>query len=319
MVLWDIDSDLLSTLMRGFRLSTDGGEKNEHAVPVAVEGPEGVYDAVFLAAAAPDVDPLLRALSPHVHRSTFYLDLSGNLGYEHVGEMVGEERVLVGVPGWAAEWQGKRSVGLVGRSLCVGEASGPASERACQAARAISATALGPARVSDDCVDELWASLCYTLPLDSLGAILGLGFDRLVEQAGVPDIVLKAAGEVREVARALGYRLDAPDDWAALKESENGGRGERAVENFFAHARELPASRVKSALLDDIEAGRRSDNIHLAALVTEKARGLTVATPVCNALSTLLRELERGAREPSPANLRELARRIGEEDGMLLR
>ncbi len=316
--LFDLDAGLMSDLRRGFRLSLDGQDR-KYDLPTASQGLASVYDGIILAAPAGDLDNLLRLLSPHVHRSTFYLDMSGNFGYEHVGGMVGVDRVLLGVPGWAAEWaqDGGRAV-LVGRGACIGEAQAPTGERTGEAAGILAGTELGPVRVSDSCIEELWAALCYILPLDSLGAILGQSCSGLMEQPGLPDIVLRAAGEVRDVARALGCKLDAPLDWSALKESENGGRQEQAVKDFFAHAQGLAASRVKSPLLADLEAGRQTDNRFLAGYVSEKARALAIGTPVLNAIFTVIREMERGARKPAGGNLRELARRIGEDDSMFL-
>ncbi len=318
-VLLDLDTDFMAELERSLWLHRDGKER-EYAVPTALTGGlEGVYDGIWLAVSSSDLDGLLRTLSPHVHRSTFYLDLSGNLGYQHIGEMVGSERVLLGVPGWAGEWveEGRRAR-LVGHGLCIGEVQGTDSDRARESAQAIARTDLGPVHLSDSCGEELWAALCYTLPLGSLEAILGQGFGELVELPGLPNIVLKAAGEVREVARSLGFKLDAPLDWSALKESENGGRQEAAVKDFFKHARGLPASQVKSPLLADLESRRPTDNRFLAGYVAEKARGLAITTPVSNTLFTVIREMERGERKPSPDNLRELVRRIGEDDRMFL-
>ncbi len=318
-VLLDLDTDCMSDLESGLWLVRDG-EEREYAVPTASAGGlEGVYDGIFLAAPARDVDSLLRALSPHVHRSTFYLDLSGNLGYEHIGQVVGSERVLLGVLGWAGEWQEEgRRARMLGRGLCIGEVKGASSARARKSAEALAKTDLGPVRISDSCGEELWAALCYTLPLHSLEAILGKGFAELVEPPGLPDIVLKAGGEVGEVARALGFKLNAPLDWPAPKKSDNGGRQEEVARDFFEHARGLPAGQVRSPLLDDLEARRETDNRFLAGYVSGKARGLAISTPVNNTLFTLIREMERGARKPSPDNLRELARRIGEDDSMTL-
>lgn len=316
--LCDSDGEFLSRVESGFRLEHEG-EQRDFAVSTTARGLEGVYDIICLAAAAADMDSLLRLLSPHVHRHTLYLDVTGNLGSEHIGEMVGPERVTTGVPGWAGEWteEGRRAR-LEGRGLCLEEPPETGAATHEQFIEVLAATSLGPVRVAGSCRDELWASLCYTIPLDSLGAILGLDYDSLVETAGLPDIVLKASGEVRDVARAMGYQLDALHDWSALKENENGGRQEAAVKNFFAHARGLPSSRVQSPLRADLEAGRLTDNRWLAGYVAERGRSLAIGTPANNTISTVIREMERGKRRPSPDNLRELTRRIGEDDSMFL-
>ncbi len=315
--LFDPASDVPARLKGGLVVEHDEGERR---LPVRVAaGLEGVYDVIVLAAAAAELDQLLRTLSPYVHRHTFYLDVSGNLGFEHIGQMVGPRKVLPGAPGWAAEWREEgRRARLVGRGLCIGEAGDVTPECALQIAEAIAATKLGPARVSATCDEELWADLCYRLPLESLRAVLSADFSELMELEGLPDIVLKAAGEVREVARSLGLSLEALHDWSALKESENGGRQDAAVTEFFAHAHGLAVSMVKPQLLADLEAGRPTDNRFLAGSLVEKARASAVSTPVCNALFTLLREMERGARKPSPDNLRELTRRFREDDNLFL-
>ncbi len=317
-VLCDIDNAFLSRVESGLCLEHDG-EKREYAVATTARGLEGVWDIICLAAAAADADSLLRLLSPHVHRNSFYLDVTGTLGAEHIGEMVGPERVLTGAPGWVGEWleEGRRAR-LEGRGLCVEEPPATGAAVLEQFIAAAAATGLGPVRVSGSCSDELWASLCYTIPLESLGAILGLDYESLVDMEGLTDIVLKAAGEIRDVARASGYRLDTLHDWSALKENENGGRGETAVKDFFAHARALPFTRVKSPLGADLEAGRPTDNRWLAGYVAERGRSLAIGTPANNTINTIIREMERGKRRPSPDNLRELARRIGEDDRMFL-
>jgi 2-dehydropantoate 2-reductase len=260
---------------------------------------EGLYDLVILTAPGRDLGNLLRAISPFVHRNTFYVCLSETLQRDAAADLVGEERVLAAVPDLAVAWmeEGRRAE-LIGQGIVVGEWDGADTPRLREVTALLGEAGLGEVRASDAIRSELWTRACLTVPMQSLGAVVGAAFDDLITMEGVPDLFLKTAGEVEAVTVAQGLQLLVP---AGLEE-----------------ARQTAWSRVESPLLSDLRRGRRTDNVFMAAFVAGHGRESGLKTPHLTALSLLIREMERQEREPGAASLAELRRRIEEERGMFL-
>jgi len=76
--------------------------------------------------------------------------------------------------------------------------------------------------------------------------------------------------------------------------------------------------RLRPPMLRDVMRGAATEVEWLCGRLLERAGEHGLKAPVTGALFSLVRELERGQREPGAHNLRELGRRVEEERGMSL-
>ncbi len=215
--------------------------------------------------------------------------------------MVGGERVLVAVPRFASGWSEegrKMTVAGGGWSLGSWEGRAPAAE---PVAALLSGAGLGEVSMSPAIHAELWSSMAQRLPCFSFSGLTGSGCGALACAADAGPWLAACSQEVRMTAAMQGTDLQS------LSAIEAAG-----------YPRTIPSDAIQSPVLADLRRGRRSENSFLAAYVAARARAGGLKTPVTTAFDYLLREIEGGRRSPAPENLREMKRRIEEEEGMSL-
>ncbi len=282
---------------RGLRVS---GEEASFPVDIVFPGElAGPFDAVFLAVKGPHLGEAMRAISPHMHRDTFFVTLQAGWPVGAVAEMIEPKRVVGGLAGFHAASPQPGVVELVapGR-LSLGEISGPVSPRLQELAGMFEPAGDGFPRLTPNITGELWSALRASACLGSLGALTG---SRLTDGAMVEEVWdegLPLWDEVEDLARLEGVELEEvvlkPDPLALVR----------------------AARPYAESMLSDLERGERTEVDLINGFVEERARIHGAQTPVNNALRTLVKEMEKGSRAPGPANLSELRRRIHEERNM---
>jgi 2-dehydropantoate 2-reductase len=209
------------------------------------------------------------------------------------------QRVLGGIAGFYAGKSGPGVVELLepGR-LSLGEPAGAVSPRLRELGELIEPAAAGFLRLSENITGELWSALRLSACLGSLGALTG---SRLTEGAILEEIWdegLPLWEEIEDLARLEGLQL------------------EEAVLNPDPTFLMRAARPYAASMLDDLERGERSEVDFLNGFVQERAKMHGAQTPLNNVLRSLIKEMEKGMRDPGPANLAELRRRIKEERTM---
>ncbi len=152
--------------------------------------------------------------------------------------------------------------------------------------------------MSENITGELWSALRLGACLGSLGALTG---SRLTDGAIVEEIWdegLPLWEEIEDLARLEGLEL------------------EEAVLNPDPMALVRAARPYAASMLNDLERGERTEVEFLNGFVQERGKMHGAQTPINNVLRSLIKEVEKGSRDPGPANLAELRRRINEERNM---
>ena len=128
--------------------------------------------------------------------------------------------------------------------------------------------------VSERILDEVWKKLalnCCTLPTSGLLRFLS---PELVAYKGAETVMAGIPREVVEVAKAKGIALDYDERWAAIT-----GLLEKAVGG-------------KASMLQDVEAGRRTEIEVINGAVVEAGVRHGVPTPVNQTTTTLISALQ---------------------------
>jgi len=238
--------------------------------PSAVAG----ADLVLFSVKSPDTEATGRQLLPHLPPQALVLTLQNGVDNAERLRTVLPQEVAATVVYVATEMAGPGHVRHHGRGELVIE---PCSR----------ATALLPllqqagiaAEVSPDVRSALWTKLVLNCAYNPISAIAQLPYGRMVQGAGVPQLMDDLVAECVAVARAEGVPL--ADDLPA------------AVHRL---AQTMPGQ--SSSTAQDLARGKPTEIDHLNGLVARRGEALGIATPVNRAMWALVRLLEAAHTPP---------------------
>jgi len=134
-----------------------------------------------------------------------------------------------------------------------------------------------PVVVSDNVAGELWAKLVVNCAYNALSAITQLPYGRMIEGAGIRDVMRDVVEETLAVAKASGVAM-APG----------------MLERTYRIADAMPTQFSSTA--QDLARGKPTEIEHLNGFVLRRGAALGVPTPANRALYALVRLLESKPR-----------------------
>lgn len=255
--------------------------------------PDAPFDVMVLAVPAEETPAALRSASPFVHRDTFYLSLQEGFAWEIVEEMVGRGRAAAALS-WVSSRvlpDGGLEVEEIRRVVFGAGEGGPIDgvENLCGVLR----SRLGEkAAVTGDLRGETCLRTAVVWPVGALCSILDSPPVEAVKRKEAVDICGRA---LEEAENALGLRARITDAWE-----------------------ESVWKRIPPPMPTFLRRDGRSEGAFLGGRILREAGAKGFRPPVTSALFSLVRELETGRMKPGERCLRELVRRLDEEEGMSL-
>jgi 2-dehydropantoate 2-reductase len=246
----------------------------------------GVCDLVVISTKARDVAAAATSARPLGGPGTVVLSIQNGLGSaERIAEVVGRERLLVGVVGgFGAAIRAPGHVHHDGWSfLRIGELEGPATPRVHDVVR-IWRDAGFPAAASEDAAATVWEKFVCNVCFSGACTLTGMTIGEVMADPDAWQVAAGCATEAWTVAGALGIRVGFDDPVAHVR-----AFGER-----------IPDARP-SMLLDHL-ARRRSEVDVINGAVPVEARRAGVAAPYNEVVSALIRVREREFEEASKAS-----------------
>jgi len=252
----------------GLRLQTIDSDRHiqlrASTEPDAVRGAE----LVLFSVKSTDTEAAGKALAPHLERDAAILTLQNGVdNAERLAATLGRE-VIPAVVYVAVEMAGAGHVRHHGRGELV--------IASCKQSGAIAAAfgAAGvPVEISDNVAGALWAKLIVNCAYNALSAITQLPYGRLVQGAGMPEVMRDVVDECLAVAQAAGVKV--PGDM------------HEAVRRI---AQTMPGQYSSTA--QDLTRAKKTEIDHLNGFVVRKGEPLGVRTPVNRALLALVKTLE---------------------------
>ena len=252
----------------GLRLQTIDSDRHiqlrASTEPDAVRGAE----LVLFSVKSTDTEAAGKALAPHLERDAAILTLQNGVdNAERLAATLGRE-VIPAVVYVAVEMAGAGHVRHHGRGELV--------IASCKQSGAIAAAfgAAGvPVEISDNVAGALWAKLIVNCAYNALSAITQLPYGRLVQGAGMPEVMRDVVDECLAVAQAAGVKV--PGDM------------HEAVRRI---AQTMPGQYSSTA--QDLTRAKKTEIDHLNGFVVRKGEPLGVRTPVNRVLLALVKTLE---------------------------
>lgn len=209
----------------------------------------------------------------------FVLCQNGYGNYEAFTELFPPEQVFLGrvITGFARTSPNEVAVTVHAAPIHLGNPDPSLNDRVAGLAGAITEGGI-PAEVSDTIVEDLWAKILYNVLLNPLGAVLGVPYGMLGESGDTRATMARLANETYAVMDALGAVTHWPDSAAFL-------------DTFYVDMLP-PTAAHESSMLQDIQAGRRTEIDALNGAVMRLGAEHGVPTPTHQTVVELLRFIE---------------------------
>lgn len=276
---------------RGLSIAGIFGESHAEGFSLATSPSEisGCFDFIVLAVKAYHVEETARPLAGALAPGGAVLALQNGLGHlEILRDLFGAERVL-GAPvliGATIPEPGSVQVTVYAKPVKIG-APWAGDGRAKHWAACLASAGI-PSEPTDRLMPFLWEKMLYNLPLNALGAILGVPYGALAERAESRSIMDDIIAEGFDVARAEGADLL----W----------RDADACRRHFYETLLPPTVAHRSSMLQDIERGRRTEIDAINGYVGRRGCELGVSTPVNLVLTGLVHAIEARGSTSVPLN-----------------
>ncbi len=187
------------------------------------------------------------------------------------------------------------------KSVLVGEVEGPARNRTEEIARLVSHAELSA--TTDNLEGVKWSKLVINAMRNGLSAMTGMtGWERDTDPV-TRWLGIRLGGQAVRVGKAIGLKLEnAGLDFEILARAAEGNQD--AIEVTTAHMLAIIAGRSadqRPSMGQDIRKGRRTETDAINGLVARRGREVGVDATLHENVNQIIRRIERGEIEPSPA------------------
>jgi 2-dehydropantoate 2-reductase len=275
--LVDVSYPLVEHLTSRGAIVDEDGSSDRVRIPATTDPASlGTVDAVIMFVKCYQTEAAAKLARPLVGRDTIVASLQNGWGNEDIlARHYGAQRVVAGVTYHSARTSELGRVSHTSRGpTYIGPFDGGGMGAAERLGQALSDVGI-ETHVTPAIGTQMWQKLvlnCATLPI---AALSGLGTSGLGAVAEVRELVLRVAAETCAVARAAGYDVDPGERIETISRAlDAGGDG-------------------KASMLQDIEAGRRTELDVITGAVLEQARACGVEAPLNALLFALVRGYEQ--------------------------
>src|SRR5262245_48030006 len=167
------------------------------------------------------------------------------------------------------------------------------------------------AHPTDNLWGERWSKLCSNAMGNPVQGMSGLGTAEVMATPAGRKVTINLAAESARVGLALGYRVPKigafpAETWAAADQAETYAELDKKVTPALG-----PGRNWRASMAQDVIKRRRTEIEHMNGFVVAKGREASVATPMSEVVVDIVRGIDAGTREPSPATIDEAIRRSG--------
>jgi 2-dehydropantoate 2-reductase len=275
--LVDVSHPLVEHLSREGAIVDENGSSDHIHIPATTDPASlGTVDAVILFVKCYQTEAAAELARPLVGPDTIVASLQNGWGNEDIlARHYGAQRVVAGVTYHSARTSELGRVAHTSRGpTYIGPFDGGGLDAAQRLGRALSDVGI-ETHVTPAIGTQMWQKLvlnCATLPV---AALSGLSTSGLGSVPDVRELVLQVAAETCAVARAAGYDVDPAERIETISRAlDGGGDG-------------------KASMLQDIEAGRRTELDVITGAVLRQARTSGVDAPLNGLLFALVRGYEQ--------------------------
>lgn len=285
------------------------------------------YDACLLSTKTTTLEAALREVRPLLQPDADVVLLQNGLPEQRAESILGPDRVIGCVVGWGATlvepgFSARTSRGgmQLGRRRGTSIENDPRLQRVMQLLSSTFAT-----RIVKDLDGVRWSKLAINCATSTLGAAGGDTLGQLLRQRFVRRLALEVWGELACVARAEGIKLakvagTLDIDKLAITDVERRlrlGSAGLFLKHSLLLAIGLKFRRMRSSMGVAIARGRTPEIDFLNGEIVRRGAQLGIATPVNQALVSLIHDIVAGTQRPGLNTLYDVYRRTCTSDAAM--
>ena len=273
-----------------------------------VSGVSDPFDTVFLCVKSYDTVWATHFIQPHLRPSGVVVSAQNSVNDELIAPIIGFTRAIGCVVTLGAGLNGpgrvERTSSADRPSFALGELNGMTTERVKALAGVMGA--IGPCKVTGNLWGERWAKLATNCMSNPMSSLTGLGSGAIRRTAGVAEPLVKIGEEVVNVGKALGVEVEPINGIAAETYTRSGDAEvmEELKTRLAEGAAQLGDGRP--SMYQDVLKGRRTEIEYLNGYVARRGKEVGVPTPVNEAITRLIHQIEAGELEPDVSNVKHL-------------
>ena len=272
--LIDSDEDRLAAITaQGITIDDDRGRKIVHVGTSRAEE-AGPTDLVMLFTKGMHSSAAIRSVAHLADGDAHAITLQNGLGNaEEIAQVFAPDRILIGATDLPADLSPPAFVSSHGQGkIWLGAFAGASADMADQVTKLFSRAGL-PSQHDDKILTSIWEKVAFNAALNPLATMTRATVAGLDSAEG-RDIAFGIVAETVATAAAYGIVID-PDSITAK------------IEHALAHQRQHKAS-----MLQDVEAGRRTEIETINGAIVRAAQAKGVATPITRTLANLVRMVD---------------------------
>ena len=309
----DMWPEHVETLRRdGLRVTGSQGEFSVPAKAMHLTDAQGIddpFDIAFIAVKSYDTEWATHFIKRYVKDDGYFVSSQNSMNDQTIASIVGYQRELGCIASHieVALWEPGHVTrgGAVGRDhghvvFRVGEMNGHISPRSQEVAGWLDC--IDAAKATTNLWGERWAKLAQNSIGNAVSAMSGLGSQGMAESPDARFVRIHIGKEAVQVGKALNYQIEEisgtdPDLWGAADDPE--------AFNQLDEMLKARGGRVdwRASMAQDVAKGRRSEIDHLNGLITQRARGAGIPTPVNQATVGVMHDIDSGRAQPDPSLL----------------
>jgi len=247
-------------------------------------GPEKRYSTVLLCVKSKDTEAAAREAAPFLREDGIMVSIQNGLNnWEAIARGVGEGRTVGARVIFGAEipTPGQARVTVNADDVLLGEPFLPVNRILLQTLQADLSLSGIPTRIvgKGDIWAALWGKVLYNCSLNPLGAMLEVPYGKLGENEEARDIIRVIIKEIFLVCQALGVTLPY-----------------KGADDYYRYLLETllpPTASHRASMLQDIQAGRRTEIDALNGAISRYAGELGISTPYNDLITNLIKFKEK--------------------------
>jgi len=263
------------------------------------------FDIVFLTAKSYDTRWMVELIKPYLKADGVLVSMQNSLNDEWIAPMIGRERDMACALELSAEiflpGQLKRNTDHTTTRFVLGELDGKVTPRVQEVAQILGA--VGKTEVSTNIWGAKWTKLTFNTMSMALGSIVGIKGWELARNPQYLDVAVKLGRETIEVGIASGYVLEPV---LGLHLENRVCPTDEELKNLFLNLTSDVGKGGRSCVMQDLLKGRLTEVSYLNGLVIKKGREVKVPTPLNEAVTSLIQQIEQGKLKANPSNLEKL-------------
>lgn len=279
-------------------------------VPIRAVSPDAIpgrLDLVFLFVKQTASRQALSALLPHLASDATVCTLQNGFPEPLVAEIVGAERAIGGACLWGATFIGPGIAELTNDLASrlylfeIGELDGRVAPRTGMVAEVLGK--MGPVEITDNLAGARWLKLMLNCSMSGMSAALGCVFGDILANDKALACLSHIAAEVVRVCRASGAVMTRTNNLDADAIADFATRDELERSKGFLFRNYAALRTAKASMLQDLEAGRKTEIDMINGFVCDIGRKYGVPTPYNDMVRGIVKRIEEGELLLSFSNL----------------